>query len=185
MFLRTSSPWKLKTFNRTSDLQNSRHEFISCRLLSCHVLSCRNLQNLTLGNWRRSLRTSGLQTSLALGSSESSSLECWRRSTELMSSNSSSTRSEDQSSEAGTIHQNFLSRVFRCFFGNSSEHADADDLLIRNRSSEALWIVFGLRMQLLMERLLLQNQNLFEALSNNHEHIKIDHSIKIFVIIKT
>src|ERR1044072_8341291 len=37
-----------------------------------------------LGNWRRSLRTFGLQASLALGFSESSSLECWRRSTELL-----------------------------------------------------------------------------------------------------
>src|ERR1044072_6215235 len=38
----------------------------------------------------------------------------------------------------GLVHQNFLSKIFRCFFGRSSEHADADDLLIRNTSSEAL-----------------------------------------------
>src|ERR1044072_7972525 len=87
-------------------------------------------------------------------------LETFNRTSGLQSS--SSTRSEAQSSDAGTVHQNFLSRVFRCFFGKSSEHADADDLLIRNMSSEALWIVFGLRMQLLMERLLLQSHNLFK-----------------------
>src|ERR1044072_5084133 len=40
--------------------------------------------------------------------------------------------SEAQSSDAGTVHQNFLSRIFRCVFGNSSEHADADDLIVRS-----------------------------------------------------
>src|ERR1044072_4049785 len=66
------------------------------------------------------------------------------------------------------VHQNFLSRVFRCFFGKSSEHADAGDLLlIRNKSSEALWIIFGLRLQLLMERLLLNDQNLLKHSAAN------------------
>src|ERR1044072_5521683 len=57
--------------------------------------------------------------------------------------------------------------------------SDIDDLLIRNKSSKALWIIFGLRLQLLMERLLLQSQNLLST-QQQRQSTKIDHSIKIF-----
>ena len=143
-----------------------------------------------LGNWRRSLRTSGLQTSLALGSSELMSFPAdfflamifrtsnpWKLETFTQNfwSPDFFWRSVLQSLQvlnAGDVHpnfclqaldqkhnlqrlglvlQNFLSKVFRCFFGRSSEHTDVDDLLIRNKSSEALSIIFGLRLQLLIE----------------------------------
>src|ERR1044072_911524 len=52
------------------------------QIQSSFLMISSELQNR--GNLRPSLRTSGRQTSLALGSSESSSLECWRRSTDLL-----------------------------------------------------------------------------------------------------
>src|ERR1044072_8370459 len=50
-FFRTSSPWKLETFNRTSGLQDSlalgssELTLIPVDFFSCYVLSCRDLQN--------------------------------------------------------------------------------------------------------------------------------------------
>src|ERR1044072_3495843 len=61
-------------------------------------------------------------------------------------------------------------RVFRCFLAILQNFANADDLLIRNMSSEALWIIFGLRLQLLMERLLLQSQNLLSTQQQTLEY---------------
>src|ERR1044072_8072440 len=99
---------------------------------------CRILQNfkpLESGDVQQNFWSSGF---FDTWSSETSSLECWRRSSELLSSESSSTCLEERSSEAGTVHQNFLSQSLQKLLGKSSELADADDLLIRNTSSEAL-----------------------------------------------
>src|ERR1044072_8216096 len=111
LIFRASSPWNLRTFNQNlwssrffgtwssdqqvftnEDAHQSFQSSWSSKLdqIQFSFLPCSS-ELQVLGNWRRSLRTSGLQTSLALGSSESSSLECWRRSSELLSSETSST----------------------------------------------------------------------------------------------
>src|ERR1044072_2266926 len=115
-----------------------------------------------LGNWRRSLRTSGLQNSLALGLQKLQVLNAGDVHQNFCLQKLQALDQKHNLQRLGLFIRTSCLRVFRCFFGKSSEHADADDLLIRNKSSEALWIAFGLRMQLLMERLLLQSQNLLK-----------------------
>jgi len=118
---RTSSPWNLETFIRTSVFRDA-------------------------GTW----------------SSESSSL--WTLETFIRTSvfRIFSTWSEPHSSEAGTCSSELpVSESSEGLLGKSSELADADYLLIRNTSSEALWMMLCLRVQLLMEWLLPQSQNLF------------------------
>src|ERR1044072_4808036 len=121
----------------------------SCRLLSCRVLSCHELQNF------KPLETGDVHSELLVFRF------LWRLVLQSL-----------QVLNAGDVQLNFWSSIFfkhlirgtifrgwdlffrtscpessDCFFGKSSEHADADDLLIRNKSSEALSIVFGLRLQ--------------------------------------
>src|ERR1044072_7250928 len=92
----------------------------------------------SLWNLKTFNRTSGLQDSLALALQKLQVFGRWRRSSELPVFRIFSTCSEAQSSEAGTVHQNFLSQSLQKLLGKSSEFADADDLLIRTTSSEAL-----------------------------------------------
>ena len=74
-----------------------------------------------LGNWRRSLRTSGLQDSLALGLQNLQALDQKLDLQRLGRSSELSVQS------------------LQMLLGKSSEHADAYDLLIfRSKSSEAL-----------------------------------------------
>src|ERR1044072_6082040 len=144
MFFRTSSPWKLKTFNRTSGLQDSL-ALGSSELVFFPAMFFLAMIFRTSNPWK-------LETFIQ---------NFWSSDFFKHLIRSTIFRGWDCSSELPV-------QSLQKLLGKSSEYADADDLLIRNRSSEALWIVFGLRMQLLMKRLLLQNQNLFKALSSNH-----------------
>src|ERR1044072_5541596 len=124
----------------------------SCRLLSCHVLSCRDLQNfkpLETGDVHSELLVFRLLLRLVL-----QRLQVLNAGDVQQNFCLQSLQALDQKHTLqmlGLVHQNYLSKIFRCFFGRSSEHADADDLLIRIKSSEALWIIFGLRLQLMIE----------------------------------
>src|ERR1044072_233372 len=92
-------------------------------MLDQNQQSCRDLQSfkpVESDDVQQNFWSSGF---FGTWSSESSSLECWRRSSELLSSESSSTCSEARSSEAGTVHQNFLSQSFEKLLGKSSEFA--------------------------------------------------------------
>src|ERR1044072_4091873 len=118
MFFRTSSPWKLETFTQnfwSSDFFGTwffRIDVLSCRLLSCHVLSCHDLQNF------KPLETGDVHSGLLVFRL------LWRLVLQRL-----------QVLNTGDVHQNFC---LQNLHGNSSEHVDADDLLIRNRSSAVL-----------------------------------------------
>src|ERR1044072_4469287 len=83
-------------------------------------------------------RTSGLQDSWALGLQNLQVLNAGDVNQNFCLHNLQPLDQKHNLQRLGLVHQNFLSRVFICFFGKSSEHADADDLLIRNTSSEAV-----------------------------------------------
>src|ERR1044072_7454266 len=124
----------------------------SCRLLSCYVLSCRDLQNfkpLETGDVHSELLVFRLLWRLVLQSFQVLNAGDVQQNFCLQSLQALDQKHTLQ--RLGLVHQNFLSKIFRSFFGISSEHADVDDLLIRNKSLEALWIIFGLRLQLLIE----------------------------------
>ena len=71
----------------------------------------------------------------------------------------------------GLVHQNFLSKVFRCIFGRSSEHAYADDLLIRATSSEfALNVLLLALCNFWLSDLLLLSQNLLKHSAHTLEY---------------
>src|ERR1044072_7883685 len=121
----------------------------SCRLLSCNVLSCRDLQNfkpLETGDVHSELLVFRLLWRLVL-----QSLQVLNAGDVHPNFCLQALDQKHNLQRLGLVLQNFLSKVFRCFFGRSSEHTDVDDLLIRNKSSEALSIIFGLRLQLLIE----------------------------------
>src|ERR1044072_8185776 len=98
MIFRTSSPWNLETFNRTSGLQHSL------------ALGLQNLQVMNAGDVQQNICLQSLQ---ALDQKQ------------ILQ-------------RLGLVHHNFLSQCLQMLLGNSSELANADDLLIRNMSSEAL-----------------------------------------------
>src|ERR1044072_5639282 len=124
----------------------------SCRLLSCHVLSCRDLQNF------KPLENGDVHSELLVFRL------LWRLVLQSL-----------QVLNAGDVQQNFclqslqaldqkhtLQRLGLFIRTSCPEASDASlaslqnmltlmILLIRNTSSEALWIIFGLRLQLLIE----------------------------------
>src|ERR1044072_6031806 len=99
---------------------------------------CRNLQNFKPVEFEDVQQNFWSSRFFGTWSSETSSLRTLETFIRTSVFRIFSTWSEAQSSEAGTVHQNFLSQSLQKLLGKSSEFADADDLLIRTTSSEAL-----------------------------------------------
>src|ERR1044072_9462361 len=89
-------------------------------------------------NLETSNRTSGLQDSLALGLQNLQVLNARDVLQNFCLQNVQALDQKQILQRLGLVHQNFLCQSLQMLHGNSSELADADDLLIKNMSSEAL-----------------------------------------------